>query len=77
MLYDVTSSYYEGKTCPLARFGYDRDGMSAFFGRFIDLYENLYNFPKPVVAALSGHSAPGASSNISAYSSWRPNRVPS
>ena len=25
-LYDVTSSYYEGKTCPLARFGYDRDG---------------------------------------------------
>ena len=23
VLYDVTSSYYEGKTCPLARFGYD------------------------------------------------------
>ena len=28
MLYDVTSSYYEGKTCPLARFGYDRDGKT-------------------------------------------------
>ena len=27
-LYDVTSSYYEGKTCPLARFGYDRDGKT-------------------------------------------------
>ena len=26
VLYDVTSSYYEGRTCPLARFGHDRDG---------------------------------------------------
>jgi hypothetical protein len=26
VLYDITSSYYEGKTCPLARFGNDRDG---------------------------------------------------
>ncbi len=25
VLYDVTSSYYEGRTCPLVRFGYDRD----------------------------------------------------
>jgi len=28
VLYDVTSSYYEGKTCPLARFGHDRDGKA-------------------------------------------------
>jgi transposase len=28
LLYDVTSSYYEGKTCPLARLGHDRDGKS-------------------------------------------------
>jgi len=28
VLYDVTSSYYEGKTCPLARYGHDRDGKS-------------------------------------------------
>jgi enoyl-CoA hydratase/carnithine racemase len=40
-------------------FGYDREGMAAFFGRFIDLYESLYNFPKPVVAALSGHTFAG------------------
>ena len=40
-------------------FGYDRDGMSAFFGRFIDLYESLYSFPKPVGAALSGHAFAG------------------
>jgi len=26
VLYDVTSSFYEGRTCPLARFGHDRDG---------------------------------------------------
>ncbi|HSB88903.1 MAG TPA: IS1634 family transposase [Anaerolineales bacterium] len=28
VFYDVTSSYYEGKTCPLARFGHDRDGTT-------------------------------------------------
>ena len=26
VLYDVTSSYYEGRTCPLAQFGHNRDG---------------------------------------------------
>lgn len=26
VLYDVTSTYYEGRTCPLARFGHNRDG---------------------------------------------------
>src|SRR5579863_7145190 len=28
VLYDVTSTYFEGRTCPLARFGYNRDGKS-------------------------------------------------
>src|SRR3954452_3576835 len=28
VLYDVTSSYYEGKACPLARFGHNRDGKT-------------------------------------------------
>ena len=28
MLYDVTSTYFEGRTCPLARFGYNRDGKA-------------------------------------------------
>ena len=27
VLYDVTSSYYEGRTCPWAKFGNDRDGQ--------------------------------------------------
>ena len=26
VLYDISSSYYWGRTCPLARFGHDRDG---------------------------------------------------
>jgi len=26
VLYDLTSSYYGGRTCPLVRFGCDRDG---------------------------------------------------
>ena len=26
VLYDVSSSYYEGHTCPLAQYGHDRDG---------------------------------------------------
>jgi hypothetical protein len=26
VLYDVSSSFYEGETCPLAQYGYDRDG---------------------------------------------------
>ncbi len=28
VLYDVSSSYFEGRTCPLAKFGYSRDGKS-------------------------------------------------
>ena len=35
VLYDVTSSYYEGRTCPLMRFGHDRDGQR---GRPIVVY---------------------------------------
>ena len=27
VLYDVSSSYYEGRHCPLARYGHDRDGQ--------------------------------------------------
>jgi hypothetical protein len=28
VLYDLTSSYFEGRCCPLAHYGYDRDGKS-------------------------------------------------
>lgn len=35
VLYDVTSSYYEGRTCPLAYFGHNRDGKR---GKLIIVY---------------------------------------
>ena len=35
VFYDVTSSYYEGRCCPLARYGHDRDGKK---GRPILVY---------------------------------------
>ena len=35
IFYDVTSSYYEGRTCPLAQFGHSRDGKK---GRPIIVY---------------------------------------
>ena len=35
VLYDVSSSYYEGRSCPLMRFGYSRDGKR---GRPIVVY---------------------------------------
>ena len=35
VLYDVSSSYYEGRCCPLARFGHNRDGKK---GRKIIVY---------------------------------------
>jgi transposase len=39
-LYDVSSSYYEGNTCPLIRFGYNRDGKK---GKKIIVYGMLTN----------------------------------
>jgi transposase len=38
VLYDVTSSYYEGRSCPLMQFGHDRDGKR---GRPIVVYGAL------------------------------------
>jgi enoyl-CoA hydratase/carnithine racemase len=40
-------------------FGYDRETMTLFFARFIDLCETVYLLPKPVVAAVSGHAVAG------------------
>lgn len=39
-LYDVTGSYYEGSTCPLIQFGYNRDGKK---GKKIIVYGMLTN----------------------------------
>lgn len=47
-LYDVSSSYYEGATCPLARYGHDRDGRT---GRPIIVYGVLTDAEGRPVAA--------------------------
>ncbi|MCK4341805.1 MAG: hypothetical protein KAY37_08795 [Phycisphaerae bacterium] len=39
VFYDVSSSYYEGRTCPLARHGHNRDGLGAH--SFSTLLEDL------------------------------------
>lgn len=39
-LYDITSSYYEGSTCSLARYGYNRDGKK---GKQIIVYGMMTN----------------------------------
>ncbi len=37
----------------------DREGMTLFIARFIDLYESLHLLPKPTVAAVSGTAYAG------------------
>jgi enoyl-CoA hydratase len=37
----------------------DRERMTRFVGRFCDMYRKLYEFPKPVAAALRGHAVAG------------------
>jgi transposase len=62
VLYDVSSSYYEGHTCPLAQYGHDRDGkkglpiivyglMSDSVGRpiAVDVYSGNTGDPTTVV----------------------------
>jgi len=48
VLYDVTSSYYEGRTCPLARFGHNRDRKK---GKLIIVYGLLTDDAGRPVAA--------------------------
>jgi enoyl-CoA hydratase/carnithine racemase len=40
-------------------FDYGRDRMARFWVAFVDLYEGMYDFPKPVIAALNGHTFAG------------------
>jgi len=48
VLYDLTSSYYEGRTCPLARFGHNRDRKK---GKLIIVYGLLTDDAGRPVAA--------------------------
>lgn len=40
-------------------FDYPRDRMARFWVAFVELYEGIYDFPKPVIAGLTGHTFAG------------------
>jgi len=48
VLYDVTSSYFEGKTCPLAKLGHNRDGKEGKLQIVIGLLCNREGRPVSV-----------------------------
>ena len=69
VLYDVSSSYYEGETCPLARYGHDRDGKT---GRPIIVYGVLTDAegsPRGGAGLSRRHGRPHAPSPIRSPSS--------
>jgi transposase len=47
-LYDITSSYFEGKCCPLAAFGYNRDGKKGKLQIVVGLLTNSEGRPLAV-----------------------------
>lgn len=51
--------FFSGGFDVMEVFEYDREKMTEFFGRFIDLYEGMLRLAKPVVAAVSGHAFAG------------------
>ena len=53
------AKFFSGGFDVLEVFQYDRETMTEFFGRFIDLYEGMMSLPKPVVAAVNGHAFAG------------------
>ncbi len=48
VLYDVSSTYFEGKTCPLAQFGYSRDKKKGFLQIIFGLLCNAQGIPVAV-----------------------------
>ena len=55
ILYDVSSSYLEGRLCPLAAFGYNRDG-EATIGRRLGEQANRYKVRKHFALQISADS---------------------
>jgi len=55
-LYDITSSYFEGKCCPLAKFGYNRDGKKGKMQIIIGLLTTSSGRPV-ALRVLEGNTA--------------------
>jgi enoyl-CoA hydratase/carnithine racemase len=53
------AKFFSGGFDVLEVFDYEREKMTEFFGRFIDLYEGMLRLAKPIVAAVSGHAFAG------------------
>ncbi len=56
VLYDVSSTYFEGETCPLAQFGYNRDGKKGKLQIIFGLLCNAQGIPI-AVEVFSGNMA--------------------
>jgi len=56
VLYDVTSTYFEGRTCPLARFGHPRDGKKDKLQIVVGLMCNAEGCPV-AVEVFEGNTA--------------------
>ena len=63
VLYDVTSTYFEGRTCPLAKLGYSRDGkrhkLQIVFGLLCTAEGQLSLFDERDLAEISSPDYPG------------------
>src|SRR5207249_2909260 len=72
ILYDVTSTYFEGRQCPLAKFGHSRDGrrdkLQIVFGLLtngdgcpvaVEVFEGNTGDPKTLLAEITHPDYPG------------------
>ncbi|MEG4301560.1 hypothetical protein QUB16_02455 [Microcoleus sp. D3_18a_C4] len=68
ILYDVTSTYFEGTTCPLAQYGYSRDKKRGKLQIIFGLLCNAAGCPIAVEPtfrrSLNPHSAPRLSHGV-------------
>ncbi len=58
VLYDVSSSYYEGRCCPLAQFGYNRDGKRGTRSVVYGLLADRHGRPIAIQAYAGNTSDP-------------------
>ena len=81
VLYDVSSSYYEGRTCPLMQFGHNRDGkrdrpivvygvLADGMGRPLAVQAYAGNTGDPTTVPESGGEGTGVGSVCSGWCWW-------
>src|SRR5262249_48950863 len=63
-LYDVTSTYFEGRCCPLARYGYSRDGHRDKLQITFGLLTNAEGCPVALEVFEGNRADPGTLSSL-------------